>query len=159
MTDKEDFPPLLGPGFHVKTMAELRAMCVDAFPLSITRGAIMAGFERFVAMLNAENIRGDIWVNGSFTTQKIDPEDVDVVLRVDVEFYENGTLEQKELMDRIGVEDFKSSHSCHAFIFYEFPAGDSLQGFGEWMRAYWIRQFGFSRGMELKGLAVLTLGP
>ena len=37
------------------------------------------------------------------------------------------------------------------------PAAVELDGEWEWDRAYWLRQFGFSRADERKGLAVLRL--
>lgn len=82
MTDKEEFPPLLEPGFHVTTLADLRSGCVTAFPLSKSRAQIMDGLEKFVDMLRSEGIVGDLWIDGSFMTQKLDPEDVDIVLSV-----------------------------------------------------------------------------
>jgi uncharacterized protein DUF6932 len=155
--DKEEFPPLLGPGFYIKSMAELRAMCVDAFPLSKKRPSIMAGLERFVDVLRGDGIVGDLWVDGSFTTEKIDPCDVDVVLRVDSLVYDNATVKQRQTIDMIAVEDLKKDFSCDAYVFFEYPKGDPLFNLGDWDRAYWIRQYGFNRGAERKGIVVLEL--
>jgi hypothetical protein len=79
--DKPEYPPLLPIGRHDVSLKELRALCLDPFSLSATRGRIMAGLEVG---------HPDYWV-------------------------------------------------------------------GQYMQAYWMRQWGFSRGQEFKGIAVLHL--
>lgn len=157
MTDKEEFPPLLDLGFHVMTLAELRSMCVTAFPLSKSRGQIMDGLEKFVDILRAEGTVGALWVDGSFMTQKLDPHDVDIVLSVQWSFYENGTAAQHAIVDLVAVADFKPDYFCDAYLLWEYSKDDELYAWGEWERAYWIRQFGFSRGIDKKGMALIQL--
>lgn len=157
MSDKEEFPPLLEPGFHVMTLAQLRARCVTAFALSRTRERIMDGLEKFVSMLRAEGVVGDLWVDGSFITQKIDPEDVDVVLEVQSSFYEKATEAQQAVVDLVAVADFKPDYFCDAYVLWQYDKGDELYAYGEWERAYWIRQFGFSRGIDKKGMALVQM--
>lgn len=157
MSDKEEFPPLLEPGFHVITLAELRSRCVAAFPLSKTRPQIMDGFEKFVNLLRSEAIVCDLWVDGSFLTQKIDPEDVDIVLCVQSALYEDGTTSQQNLLDLVLVADLKPDYFCDAYLLWQYREDDELHARGEWLRAYWIRQFGFSRGVDMKGMALVQL--
>ena len=157
MGDKEDFPPLLEPGFHVMTLAELRSRCVTAFPLSKTRAQIMNGLEKLVDLLRSEEIVGDLWIDGSFVTQKLDPEDVDIVLCVQSSLYENGTSGQQNLLDLVIVSDLKPDYFCDAYLLFQYREDDDLFGRGEWLRAYWIKQFGFSRGVDMKGMAVIQL--
>ena len=157
MIDKEEFPPLLEPGFRIMTLADLRARCVAAFPLSKNRSKIMDGVDKFVDMLRAEGVVGDLWIDGSFMTQKLDPEDVDVVLSVQSQFYENGTEAQQALVDLIAMADFKPDYFCDAFVLWQYDQDDELYAYGDWERAYWIRQFGFSRGVDKKGMALIQL--
>lgn len=139
------------------TLAELRTRCVAAFPFSKTRSHVMDGLERFVDMLRAEGIVGDLWVDGSFVTQKLDPEDVDGVLVVQSSFYEHGTEAQQALIDLVAFADFKSDYFFDAFVLWQYAPDDELHAHGEWERAYWIRQFGFSRGVDKKGMALVQL--
>jgi Family of unknown function (DUF6932) len=154
---KQEFPPLLGAGFHTKTIAELRIMCVDAFLLSKTRADIMAGLERFVSLLQAQKIEGNLWIDGGFVTEKIDPEDVDIVLCYQIDFYRQASHSQQELINRLPEDDFKTGYHCDSYAFSEYPKGDPLYNYGEWERAYWHRQFGFSRRDDYKGIVVLEL--
>lgn len=103
-TGKVEFPPLLSAGFHEMLLPALRQLCVDGFPLSTTRAGLMGGIEAICASLSTALIPASVWINGSFMTQKIDPNDVDLAVK---------------------------------------------------MRAYWQRQFGFSRNDEFKGVAVI----
>ena len=79
---KPEFPPLLGPGLHPFSWLELRAACVDAFPLSQTRLEIFTGLEEVIRELQRLGITGELWLDGSFLTRKIDPDDIDLVLGV-----------------------------------------------------------------------------
>jgi hypothetical protein len=132
-------------------------MCVTAFKDSKSRPAIMRGLEEVVGELSAGGVKADLWVDGSFLTQKIDPEDVDLVLRLPGDFYDNGTKEQKLLIEWFVSGMLKSSHKCDAYVWFEYSEGHPLHEKGEARRAYWLKQYGYSRGMEQKGIAVLQL--
>ena len=62
------------------TVAQLRSLCVTAFPLSTTRADVMEGLQSVVGRLERERVYGELWIDGSFLTNKINPNDVDVVL-------------------------------------------------------------------------------
>jgi hypothetical protein len=50
---KQEFPPLLGEGFHQMSLADMEDLCVVRFPLSTTRADIMAGLELIVKQITA----------------------------------------------------------------------------------------------------------
>jgi hypothetical protein len=65
----------------------------------------MDGLDTIVGKLIAARIVGDFWVNGSFLTQKIDPEDTDVVLHVDgLSMYELGTIGAGAKLQRVRLQ-------------------------------------------------------
>lgn len=152
---KPEFPPLLAPGFHGYRLDALRALCVDQFQGSLTRGAIMDGFEQVVAMLNAGGLKMELWVDGSFLTAKLNPDDVDFAARVDEADWRSATAQQKSLIGWLNATDLRPSHRCDAYGFVDFVSLPN--GAGEWGRAYWLRQFGFSRADNPKGMATLQL--
>lgn len=156
-SDKPEFPPILPVGLHPMSVVEIRAMCVGAFPLSTTRNEIMSGLEVLVGALTKGQIPTEVWVDGSFVTQKVDPEDVDVVLCMQGEAYNNGTQEQRNAVDVVRKVDLKSPLHCHSFVFFEYPESHPLYWKGQWERAYWIKQFGFSRGEDFKGIASVEI--
>lgn len=152
-----EYPALLPLGWHQKSIAELRRLCVDRFPLSNTRDMIMRGLERIVDTLRSHNIVGDLWINGSFVAEKINPNDVDVVLFVDGAFLENATPQQKQAIDWLN-SNLRDSHYCDSYVSTKWPESSPLYSYGEYWRAYWIRQWGFNRNDEpVKGIAVIPL--
>jgi len=153
---KPEFSPLLPLGFHPMTLADVRALCVDTFGLSSTRDQIMSGFETVVSVLVNEGVEGEIWVDGSFTTAKIDPVDVDWVMFVSSDYIATATQQQQAAIDWVAT-NLKASHSCDSYVEVQYPKHHAVWAHGEYMRAYWLRQFGFSRGLEFKGLALVKV--
>lgn len=158
LTPVTEFEPLLAPGLHIFSLADLRHLCVDPFPHSATRPSIMTGLESVVARVSSTGICADIWVNGSFLTQKENPNDSDIVLKVDATLIDNGTNEQKATLNWVG-SNLKNDHLCDSYIMPIFPDGDLQHVLNGYHIAYWLRQFGFSRGVAYKGIAVVqTIG-
>jgi hypothetical protein len=112
----------------------------------------MDGLEEVIKELNRMQVPAEIWIDGSFLTEKIDPEDVDIVLRIESHVYDNGTAEQQQIIDWV-AGNLKASHHCDSYVFYEYPDTHPAHAVGEWMHAYWLRQFGFSRADDFKGMA------
>lgn len=155
---KPEFPPLLAHGFHDFRLATLRILCVDNFQGSITRPLIMTGFEAVVGQLNGLGLRMEIWVDGSFMTQKLNPEDVDFAVRVEESNWRAADIKQKSTIKWVNETDLKPQYHCDSYAFVELsPASSIVRGDWEWDRSLWLRQFGFSRTDERKGLAVLKL--
>jgi len=153
---KQEFPPLLPPGFHPMTLADVRRLCVEPFSLSTTREAIMSGFEAVVDRLRHDSVEGELWIDGSFLTEKIDPEDVDIVMVISSDHLAAASTTQQDAIKWVNA-NLKSSHHCDSYVHVSYPAGHSLNGYGVWMQAYWIKQFGFSRADELKGMPSVTV--
>jgi hypothetical protein len=151
--DKEEFPPLLPVGFHDYDVGGLRRLCVDRFPQSITRRSIMDGLEQVLSLIQQNGIRGEVWVNGSFTTEKLNPDDADVILVVDGADYRAFTLDQKRFLEEFSRISLKGRYRCDNYVMVK----DDTHPMNDWMHAYWLRQFGFSRRDQMKGLAVIKL--
>ncbi len=134
----------------------LRQQCVDRFPLSKTRAEIMVGLAEVIERLIQYRVVGELWVDGSFLTEKINPGDVDIVLRVPSSVYDDGTSEQREIVDWI-YGNLREHNLCDSYMFYEFPEADPNYLLGEEMRDYWSKWFGHSRDRTPKGIAVIEL--
>lgn len=153
-----DFPPLLELGWHRISLSDVRRLCVDAFPLSSTRADLMTGLETIVARLVAAGIVGDLWINGSFVTEKIDPEDTDVVLHVDgLQMYECGTHEQRAAIDWI-ISNLKNTElHCDSYHLFTYRIPHLLVDEGQWDHSYWHHKFGLSREVETKGIVIVSI--
>jgi len=157
VTRKKEYPPLLAVGFHQMSIAQLRGLCVTPFAKSNTRSPIMDGLEKIVVLIRAKGIEGELWIDGSFLTEKLHPKDSDVVLQIQHDFRKRATPEQVQFIKWFGTADLKPAYLCDSHYFYQYPDGHALYGEGEWDRAYWIKQFGYSRGEDYKGLSRLKL--
>lgn len=80
--EKEEFKPLLPAGWHAMDLEAARRLCVTRFPFSISRPRIMSLLEDVIVMMQQARMRGEIWLVGSFTTEKMNPDDVDLLLVV-----------------------------------------------------------------------------
>ena len=154
---KHEYPPLLPIGRHLLSLNGLRALCVDPFPLSATRPRIMAGLEKIVQQLVAAGIVAELWIDGSFLTEKVDPEDVDASLRIASEMWDNASEEQRRTLEWLVSADLKITYACDMYLWIEYPEGHPDYWVGQYWQAYWMRQWGFSRSQEFKGIAVLRL--
>ncbi len=115
----------------------------------------MDGLRNVINDLNQFGYTLEIWVDGSFMTQKLNPDDSDVAVRVDgVQFDASSPLKQQGFRNFLNT-DFSDTHKCDLYGFTEYPSGHSLYDYGQWRRAYWLNKFGFSRKEEPKGLAVI----
>ena len=157
MPDKEEYPPLLAAGFHLMTLADLRKLCVDRFPTSTRRRDIMGGLEKVLLKIHATELKAEVWIDGSFLTEKLEPDDSDLVVRVSGWDCALANTVQEDIMNWLNDEDLKPDYYCDSYCFVEYENTHPLAGVGEWCRAYWIRQFGFSRKDEMKGMAVIKL--
>jgi hypothetical protein len=148
---KQEFPPLLPAGFHRMDMPGLRRLAMVRFPDSFTRPAIMTHLEQIIDRINASGIRGEIWVDGSFLTEKLNPEDVDVLLAIDAAAYAAMSIAQKRFFNGFQAASLFATHHCDNYAAVIDPARPD----GEWLHAYWLRQFGFSRADEMKGIVTI----
>ena len=117
----------------------------------------MEGLRDFIAMLTSSKVQGHVWVDGSFTSQKIDPDDVDVVLVCDGTLYDNGADEYRLAVDLV-ISNLKKTIKCDSYVCMQYPVGHPLYEEGVWNHAWYLKQWGFSRDEEMKGILVVSLG-
>ncbi len=54
-------------------------------------------------------------------------------------------------------DDVKTVRHCDAYVWVEYPTADELYQETVKRRTYWSKQYGFSRGGQAKGIAVVWL--
>lgn len=153
----DDFPPLLPVGFHAMDLQGVRHLCVGRFQPSITRPIIMDGLEQIIVKLQKTGFKLEVWVNGSFLTEKMNPMDSDIVIKVMGEDYDSAAPQKRQRLEWFSTTDLRKDFRCDCYVFPEYAEGHHLYDPGQWRRAYWLNKFGFSRSEEGKGLAVLQI--
>lgn len=116
----------------------------------------MDGLEHVVGRISSADVRGELWLDGSFLTQKIDPMDVDYLLRVGSDIYDHDP-EKRTIVDWASSAELKDSCSCDAYKWIEYNVGHPLFADSERDREYWTNWYGVSRKGIRKGIAVVTL--
>ena len=85
--EKLCFPPLLSPGFHDIDDDQVKAICVDAFPVSVRRSMLYCNYIQLMVDLRSITSQFhcflEVWIDGSFTTEKPEPDDIDILLVID----------------------------------------------------------------------------
>ena len=116
----------------------------------------MRGLEDMAGKLDAAAVAGELWVDGSFVTEKINPNDADVVLKLESTVVENADPAQEAIIGWVN-SNTRATHLCDSYVFVTWPVGHPQYWVGEYMESYWMRQWGFDRANGMKGMAVIAL--
>lgn len=117
----------------------------------------MDGLETVIHRLNQSGLHLEAWIDGSFMTEKLNPKDSDVAVRVRGEEFDAAAPNQKTPIVWAGQTDLIPDFLCDCYPFPEYPAGHALYDYGQWRRAYWLNKFGHDRAERPKGLAVIAM--
>ena len=139
------------------TAGELWHICVDGFPLSSTRQVIFRHLLQVVSHFTDNGIGGDLLIDGSFVTTKINPRDVDLVLCVSSDFYDSCSIKQQGIFDWFESEALRTDYRCDGYISVNWPVSHPLHAEGIETRNYWLTFFGHTREGHEKGIGVLQL--
>lgn len=152
-----EYPPLLESGLHEQTLGELWELCVERFTERSTRFLLMRRLQQVVHALEDEHIPAEIWVDGSFLTQKPEPNDVDIVVFFPAEILDSGPRSQRDILKWIG-SNLKEELLVDSYVSEVFPISNSRFRQTEWNLRYWKNQFGRDRRQRPKGIVVLRTG-
>jgi hypothetical protein len=152
---------ILPDGVYPCDEETFRKIFVESFPASRTRKVICAGFFRLRREAAAHGIVAVQWVDGSFVEGKENPNDVDVVHFMDVEFL-NALPPPAQLFVwhfLNGREATKAGYHTHTFMSVpSCPPGHRDYEEYEAYRSYWRKWWGTTRripqpeGEELPGI-------
>lgn len=143
----------LDAGLHMSSMQELKEVFVKQFTTSQTREEIYNNFLEWKTELEKKYRIYEIWVDGSFATNKINPNDIDIVVFAYLEnnqelFHQWNSIRNKDKIDAyltIAVCE-ENKKILTPKLFYEMVN----------QRNYWRGQFGFDRNDLPKGIIVLN---
>jgi hypothetical protein len=136
-----EYPALLEPGIHIFTIDEFAKRFVEPFPDSVTRKRLLLNFLELLQLLKSSGLKADVWVGGSFLTEKLNPADLDFVVLYSSEGSQF-TIEQKGVVDfLLNTEQIRLNYSCDVRILFS-TKNESM---------YWRGVFGFDRQNKPKG--------
>ena len=117
----------------------------------------MEGLESVVGYFQKENVCAEIWIDGSFVTEKIDPKDVDIVLCIQHDQYRKMPPKQRDVVRWYTTQDLLGSYGCDNYYFVEYSAGHPDFDKGQIVRNYWLDTFGEDRDGFKKGIAAIKI--
>lgn len=148
--EKKEYPPLLTSGIHVKTLDDIKAICVYNFVNTLRRMLIYEKFCEFLSILSQFHIWFEIWIDGSFVTEKEEPDDIDVVIFAKKTEINNLTAYYKNSFWLLISRDCKKLYLTDAYF-------ATIEDYSS--RSYWRGWFGFTREEKPKGMIKLEVNP
>jgi hypothetical protein len=144
-----EYKPLHPAGFKDISEGELRDVFVMPFEEPARREYLMTRFEALLEKFKETGISSEVWIDGSYSTEKPEPGDIDMIFFIDG--VEANSLDANKKRILAELNDRKTSsirYNCDVFI---VPNHD-VNG-----RSYWRGWFGFSREEESKGIIRLSI--
>ena len=135
---------------RIESLNEFEQTFVTPFPLSATRFFIYTGLLEYIQalgdVLTQVTYPGSwkLWINGSFTTNKLNPNDVDVLSLLDNE----AVLHQyKNLVEPLFGQNSFRKYKTDAYFLLNDGTNQAQE-----LLSYWIDQFGTDRNGAKKGI-------
>lgn len=149
---KPEFPPLLSPGIHELDIPTLESSFVTRFSDSGYRPRLFGGFKVLLQRLTDLGIPFEVWIDGSFATEKPDPEDIDALFIFDQATGDSASSEvQRELAVIFGEDGRIETRLRYGCDVYLILANDDKS------RSYWRGWFGFTRDEKPKGIPCIKV--
>lgn len=138
-------------------LEQLTLRSLSSFRLSTTRSNHLASLRAIFGWLEDVRICGEMWIDGSFMTEKIDPSDIDLILRIRSDEYE--PYNKRTALERLVSDDIYARMKCDLYLLLEYPTSD----FGAFeissaRRTLFLDTFGRQvNDKSPKGIAVIQL--
>ncbi len=160
MLPKPEFRPLLAPGLIPHSGDELRVLTVDGFPASSTRKALWDSLQLLVSELRGHNLLpAKLWLDGSFLTEKIDPDDLDLCVEIEVDRINSATPTAVDFLRRLSNHELHGDpRKLHTFLIPSAPVGHPDRMNYLATCSHWERDFGVALiSKERKGIALMEV--
>ena len=150
MATKPDYPALLAPGLHQLTLQGLYDLAVAPFSGDAQRAVLFHKFRLWESEVRRSGLKGTLWIDGSFLSQKPGPDDIDCIMW---QPYwpdpANDTPANRLTLTRLF--DHSSAKTLYGLDFYlETPSVDQVVH----REAYWKGFFGYCHDrVTAKGFA------
>lgn len=132
------------------TAQTIKERFVEAFPESKTRSNIFSGYLRYVGDFSRDvGPAWGQWVNGSFTTTKVNPNDIDLVNLVGAGEVNRAGAKFRKFLTEHGS---KETYLVDGYFIPCYPEGDERSAITRKRVAYWLKHFGHDRRDRPKGL-------
>ncbi|WP_026463527.1 DUF6932 family protein [Adhaeribacter aquaticus] len=145
LEDKEEFLPLFPPGFYEMTPDQLEDIFVNPFINQERRIFLVSRLKSLFKRFSEAGIPAEIWIDGSFSTFKESPGDVDLIFFYSDNDVQNLTPDQISILKEINDRTLSQiRYNCDVFLVRK----EDMES-----RSYWRGWFCFTRDEQPKGIA------
>lgn len=145
-----EYDPLYPAGFHDISIDDLDNIFVIPFEENERRKYLTNRFRDYIEKFSELNLKVEIWLDGSYSTIKPEPGDMDILIVFDAEEVNKLPLEKQPLLQELFDRELsKIRYSIDVLL---------LPSNNENIRSYWRGWFGFSRTEQPKGIPRLYYG-
>lgn len=135
--------------------SDFKIFFVENFDTSISRKQIFEKYEEYVSDFRTQiTLEFKTWVNGSYTTSKIDPNDIDVVNIV--KHSDELNNRHDELKAFLTVGGSKEKYLVDGYFIPVYPTDDPRYVYTQQNLTYWADWFGHDREKRAKALIELS---
>ena len=144
--NKPEFAPLLPPGRHLLSLRDIKKICVEPLVGSPTRERLLDSLERLVNASIVHKISCELWIDGSFLTEKHDPADIDLSVKIDADVLQALDRDAVNLLRSIANGGFEPD--LDSYIVTSYPIGDPRRGTNLDLRSYWAQWWRVAAGAK-----------
>jgi len=154
--NKKSYPPIFSAGFHDLEFDEIKEKCVDSFSDKNKREFLFNNLKNlldsFFLFNKANPFLIEVWIDGSFTTFKPEPDDIDILL-----VYDDCSINSMPLMMQTSLYQLLDRNFIK--INYNIDVLQLPQNNPNYDndRSYWRGWFGFDRNENAKGVVRIKL--
>lgn len=139
-----EFEPIYQAGFHDISVDNMDSIFVAPFADNERRKYLTDRFKVFLDKFAELGVRAEIWIDGSYSTHKPEPGDIDIVFFCDPNQLKTLTPDKRDLIFELFNLDLSNiRYNCEVYL---VPTDDAE------LRSYWRGWFAFSRDEKPKGI-------
>lgn len=147
---KPEFDPLLSAGFHDIELTDMEKLFVDNFDDNSRRKLLVDQLRLFLGELSKVQAKFEIWLDGSFTTLKDEPDDIDILIVFNSNQLNSLPNDEKKVINSLfNRQASKIRYDLDILLCSDHDANN---------RSYWRGWFGFSVSEKPKGIARFNYG-
>lgn len=127
------------------TFEEFESVLGQPFPIDSTRHGILDGYKRY--LLRLKNLIGSgfyQWIDGSFVTEKMNPNDIDIVTFVDYNIF----FRNEQALSSLIAPESKLIYKVDAAFIPVYPQNHRLSMVTDWDINFWKGFYGNTRPDE-----------
>ncbi|WP_159800646.1 hypothetical protein [Flavobacterium sp. MK4S-17] len=142
--DEPEYAPLFPAGFHEIEISQFENLFISKFVNKERRKFLIKQLDNFLSELVKVKAKFEIWLDGSFSTYKDEPNDIDILIIFNEKELSELSIEEQSILDVLFDRDIiKIRYNIDVLL---CPDDDINR------KSYWRGWFGFSRLEAPKGI-------